>query len=174
MFDEIKPTCLSTSQDFDTFVRDNYASVMFGLIRDERATEEEADSATLQAMIIAGQQWPLESPKAFVRKVARRTLVNAVRKIGADRRRQDKLVAQYDRSPSPAADRQVVFDAEVHYVLDLLAQLPQRQRQVMTLKVDGLSDEEIAEVTEQKLATVRSNLRHARVKLQQMIRTREE
>ncbi|MEV6704299.1 RNA polymerase sigma factor [Micromonospora wenchangensis] len=173
MFDEIKTNHLCTSSDLDTFIRDNYALVMWGLVA-TGATQDEADSATLHAMIIAEQQWPLESPKAFVRTVARRTWINSVRRAEADRKRQDKLVAQYDRSPAPAADKKVVFDAEVRYVLSLLAQLPERQRQVMALKVDGLSDEEIAKVTGQKAATVRSNLRHARIKLQQMIRDRKE
>ncbi len=47
--------------------------------------------------------------------------------------------------------------------------LPAPQREVFALHMDGWQTEEIAEITEQKTATVRSNLRHARQKLLRMI-----
>jgi len=174
MFDAIKASDHSFYADFDTFVRASYASVMWGLVA-QGAKQDEADDATLHAMIIAAQQWPVKCPKAFVWTVARRAWISSLRTTEARRKRQEKLVAQYDRSSmAAAADQRVVFDAEVQYVLGLLAQLPERQRQVLALKVDGFSDDEIAVVTGQKPATVRSNLRHARIKVQQLIRDRKK
>jgi DNA-directed RNA polymerase specialized sigma24 family protein len=44
----------------------------------------------------------------------------------------------------------------------------------MAYTVDGLSIDEIAELTDQPAATVRSNLRHARTKLKAMVIPRPE
>jgi RNA polymerase sigma factor (sigma-70 family) len=173
MFEKTEATHPHLSQDFDTFVRENFVRVTWWLVAMGASPEEAAD-ATQHAMIIAGQKWPLASPTAFVRTVARRASIDSVRKAEAARKRQDRLRAQYDDSPAPASDEKVVFDAEVQYVLGLLAELPERQRQVVACKVDGLSDEEIADLTGQRLTTVRSNLRHARIKLKQMISDRRE
>jgi len=172
MANEIKAKSISSSSDFDTFVREHYELVMWGLIAGG-AAQHEADDATLQAMIIAGQQWPLESPKAFVRRVARNTLISSLRKAKADQKRQDKIFAQPAESYGTAEEK-VVFETEVQYVLSVLATLPKRQREVMALKVEGLSDQEIAEVTRMKLATVQSNVRHARIKLKQLFSDRKE
>jgi DNA-directed RNA polymerase specialized sigma24 family protein len=50
-------------------------------------------------------------------------------------------------------------------VLALLRALPPAQREVLALAADGFEPGEIAEITGQHTATVRSNLRHGRRRL---------
>jgi RNA polymerase sigma factor (sigma-70 family) len=138
------------------------------------ASLDQAVDATQQAMIVTCEKWPLSSPHAFVRLVAKRVFVDLTRKARITRKLYDRLAVLYDRTPAPAADTTAIFEDEVGYVLGLLAQLPMKQRTVIAYKMDGLSDEEIAELTGQKVSTVRSNLRHARTKLKNLIRDRKE
>jgi len=60
---------------------------------------------------------------------------------------------------------------EARRIVALLRRLPEHQRQVAALFYDGLSQAEITLAVDQPVATVRSNLRHARVRLKEMIRS---
>jgi RNA polymerase sigma-70 factor (ECF subfamily) len=55
----------------------------------------------------------------------------------------------------------------------MLHALPVAQREVIALTMDGYGAVEIAEITGQKPATVRSNLRHARRNLVAMLEREE-
>ncbi|GAA2492966.1 RNA polymerase sigma factor [Winogradskya humida] len=173
MFDNAKAITSTLGQERDEFVRDDFLPVVWSLVA-QGASVEEATDATQQAMIVACQKWPHPSPHAFVRLVAKRVFIDATRKARTARKLHERLSSLYDRTPAPAADTKAIFDAETTYVHGLLAQLPKRQREVMVHTMEGLSAEEIADLTGQNFATVRSNLRHARIKLKHLIRIRKE
>ncbi|MEV6527444.1 sigma-70 family RNA polymerase sigma factor [Longispora sp. NPDC051575] len=161
-----------SGQEFDKFASENFIPVTWSLVA-QGATPEQAADVVQEAMVETWCKWPHSSPHAFVRLVAKRKLIDIWRKSKTERDKHGRLAALPDRQVPPA-DEQVVFDTEVHQLLDLIAQLPQQQRLVIILKIEDRSLEEIAELTGQKLSTVRSNLRHARNKLKQMIRARKE
>ncbi len=62
----------------------------------------------------------------------------------------------------------VYQQSEVQMVLNAMSKLPARQRQVMAWYYDGYSAVEIAENLGMPVATVRSNLRHARETLRRL------
>jgi DNA-directed RNA polymerase specialized sigma24 family protein len=62
-----------------------------------------------------------------------------------------------------------IFGDEQRRVLRLLRALPSGQRTVAALSYDGLSCEEIAELTGKQAATIRSQLRHARKTLKEVM-----
>jgi RNA polymerase sigma factor (sigma-70 family) len=173
MFDNLEMATSNTHQDRDRFVKENFLPVVWWLMAQGAALDQALD-ATQQAMIVTCEKWPHRSPHSFARVVAKRVFVDFTRKARTSRKLHDRLTALYDRTPAPAADAKAIFDDEVAHVLGLLAQLPKRQRAVVAYKMDGFSDEEIADLTGQKVVTVRSNLRFARAKLKNLIRERKE
>jgi RNA polymerase sigma factor (sigma-70 family) len=62
-----------------------------------------------------------------------------------------------------------IFAEEQQHVLHALRALPSEQRIVVALRYDGATCEEIAAVTGKSPATVRSNLRHARRTLEELM-----
>jgi RNA polymerase sigma factor (sigma-70 family) len=164
---------LTPDQERDDFVRQNFAPIMFSLMA-QGASEADAADATQQAMIRVCQQWPHPSPHGFAKVVAKQAFIDMYRKERTADTRHERLCALFDRTPAPAADLKAIFDAEVVDVLTALQELPPKQREVIVHTMDGLSAEEIADLTGQKLTTVRSNLRHARAKLKPLIRDRKE
>jgi RNA polymerase sigma-70 factor (ECF subfamily) len=56
-------------------------------------------------------------------------------------------------------------------IVALLRRLPEQQRQTAALFYDGMSLAEIAEAVDKPIATVRSNLRHARTRLREMVQS---
>lgn len=143
--------------EFCAFFEGDYKAVV-GLLIKAGASLGDAEDAAQEAMHAALRQWPaIERPKSFTRKVAFRALYRAWGKA-----KREKLVHQGTRDEVMAP-----FDAgeDVHQALEMLKSLPEAQRLVFALYVDGYEPADIAEITAQHPDTVRSNLRHARQKL---------
>jgi RNA polymerase sigma-70 factor (ECF subfamily) len=129
------------------------------------ASIDDAEDATANAMIEAYQRWSLlENPTAWVRTAAIHDYVNRAQR---DRRRPRLEMEAVRRAfvdsvaPEPRPERD-----ERDQVLAILRSLPPAQRKVMALAMDGLEQTKIAELLQVQPATVRSNLRHARERLQ--------
>lgn len=129
------------------------------------ASRADAEDAAQDAMIQAWNQWEsIRDPAAWIRTVAVRAYLKQTRN-------RDRQAISLDESPGePAGDLGLdVFADEEQEVLRLLRELPEGQRTVAALFYDGLTCEEIAELTGKPAGTVRSQLRHARSTLKGMM-----
>jgi len=114
-------------------------------------------------MVLAWQQWEtICQPTAWVRTVA-------VRAFWRQADRHPSQTEPLELSADSADPDLGIFTDEQQQVLRLLRGLPVGQRTVIALLYDGLSCEEIAELTGKPPATVRSNLRHARAALREVV-----
>lgn len=148
--------------DFAGYYEGDYTPLVGLLIR-SGASRHEAEDVAQEAMHVALMSWPtIQSPKAFVRKVALRILHRswqvAEREVSAARRvAQDAMVEAFDANE----DRPEV--------MCMLRGLPEAQRVAFVLHHDGYGHAEISAITGQQRDTVRSNVRHARQKLLRML-----
>jgi RNA polymerase sigma-70 factor (ECF subfamily) len=149
-----------TEDGFASFFRERFSRTVVLLIS-MGASRADAEDATQEAMILAWRQWEsIREPTSWVRTVAVRAFW---RHIGKKRQTVplDEAVDQQAADPDLAT-----FAEEQQQVLRLLRGLPPGQRTVAALHYDELPCDEIAELTGKSPATVRSNLRHARKKLE--------
>lgn len=129
------------------------------------ASRADAEDATQEAMILAWQKWEsIREPAAWVRTVAVRTFW----KQAARQSNHTEPLEQADGESAVDPDLSI-FGEEQQQTLRLLRGLSTEQRTVAALFYDGLSCEEIAELTGKPSATVRSNLRHARRTLKEVV-----
>lgn len=127
------------------------------------ATRQDADDAAQEAMREVFLKWSnIDFPATYARTVALRTLSHAHKRR---KRENDLLTRAASGGAWPNTQPVTELDATSEYVMALLKTLSPEQRTVMALTVDGYSPAEIAEMTGQPAATVRSNLRHARTNL---------
>ncbi|MFE3991556.1 RNA polymerase sigma factor [Streptomyces goshikiensis] len=123
----------------------------------QRAEAEDAMHDAMMSLLLAlrgGAQ--VQHPRAWVRVVAARSYFR--------QQRRETLMSEVPEAVAP-----ISVDAEVAAAVDILEalkRLPARQSAIMRLSVADYSVADIAEVMDMEQATVRSNLRHARKKLQ--------
>lgn len=144
---------------FDGFFRRDFARLV-AFLRKAGFGPEAAEDAAAEAMAQAYRCWSsLISPSAWVRKAAFRLASNQ-----AERHRTGPTRAMAGGWLVHSCDdgEQQAEIEEQPGVLELLAQLPPRQRQVMAWRLEGFGIAEIAELMTMSEATVRSHLRHAR------------
>lgn len=134
---------------------------------------EAAKDAVQEAMLTAYQRWGrIQHPHAWIRRVAWR---NWFKRLKGDARTVAVAETQAEDGvwpPRPVPD-DVNLKDEQRAVIEVLYRLPGQQRVVMALSVDGLGPFEIADFLEMTPSTVRSNLRHARRRLEQEARRGE-
>ncbi|MET9458233.1 sigma-70 family RNA polymerase sigma factor [Streptomyces canus] len=155
-----------SGDDFDSFFRQEYRKLV-GFLRWIGASQEEAEDSAQTAMLKALEKWTeIEHPRAWVRTAAERYFLrSAVRDLDAPTRaiRGGWGVSEELACPeSPSRD-------EEQSVLALLGKLGYKQRQVMAYYIDGFCPNEIANLIGDNPATVRSNLRSARVNLDRIL-----
>lgn len=125
----------------------------------------DAEDAAQEAMILAWQNWAsIREPAAWVRTTAIRVFFKQSRK----EQNQAVPLEEADAYLSANPDLEI-FAEEEQKVLRLLRALPPGQRTIAVLFYDGMSCEEIAEFTGKIPATIRSQLRHARKTLKELI-----
>lgn len=152
-----------TDKRFDSFFQERFSRTVVLLIS-MGASRADAEDAAQEAMFQAWSQWrSIREPAAWVRTVAVRRYLRQYR-CG-----KPEVVLLDESVPPPAKDGLGSFEEEQRQVLRLLRTLPDGQRTVAALYYDGLNCEEIAHVLGRAPATVRSNLRHARLSLSEVI-----
>ncbi len=153
-------------EDFDAFFTDDFPKLTALLITMGHGSGI-AQECAAEAMYKAHERWAdLDRPRAWVRKVAiRDALKQAVRDAEGTRRAAEGGWADFATSPDPAR----IVEARQQRQ-ELLKGLPDRQREVMALTLDGFEPTEIADILALSPETVRSNLRHARDKLKKKYR----
>jgi RNA polymerase sigma-70 factor (ECF subfamily) len=152
-----------TESGFASFFRERFSRTVVLLIS-LGASRADAEDATQEAMVRAWQKWDsIDSPRAWVCTVAYRAYLRHAHA-------RDRHAETLDESAcEPAAEPDLGAFAGEEQVLRLLRALPPGQRVIAACFYDGLTCEEIAEVVEKPPATVRSQLRHARKALKEMI-----
>ena len=147
---------------FEDFFKGQFRPVM-SLLLISGATHAEAEEATQQAMITAFQNWSsIDTPSAWVRTVALRYFS---RMRGRDIARTSREIA--NATPTTMVDPSDPAATTEHdeWVTELLRSLPEGQRQVMALLVDGFTPGEISGMLGTSPAAVRNRLFEARRRL---------
>jgi RNA polymerase sigma-70 factor (ECF subfamily) len=154
-----------TEDDFASFFHERFGKTVIMLIT-MGASRADAEDATQEAMLAAWRQRDtIENAVAWLRTVASRKYWELV---GS----RPQTVSLDDSVPQAVAESGLsIFTEEQLQVLHLLRKLPSEQRTVVALRFDGATCEEIAAVTGKSPATVRSNLRHARNALKELMQT---
>jgi RNA polymerase sigma factor (sigma-70 family) len=152
-----------TESGFVSFYRERYSRMVVLLIA-QGASRADAEDATQEAMVRVWQKWnSIRSPRAYAWKVA---YCAFLRQLRSRDRQSDPLD---ESAGEPSTEPELDTFAGEQQVLCLLQALPPGQRVIVACFYDGLTCEEIAEVIEKPAATVRSQLRHARKALKEMI-----
>ncbi|MET7996040.1 sigma-70 family RNA polymerase sigma factor [Amycolatopsis sp. NPDC005232] len=158
---------MSDRADFDDFFRADFP-LLVGFLRKQGHDRATAEDAAQEAMTKALSSWDgITHPKAWVRTTAVRAANN--------NHRQRKGHEDFEPEKHPAvSDPGLVEYEERTLIVQVLEQLPPRQREVMAWYIDGYSVEEIAAALTMRPSTVRSNLRHARRQLERLYAGRRE
>ncbi len=160
---------VSPDENFEDFYRADIGRLIGFLVK-LGAGRSDAEDAASEAMYALLDRWArVDAPRAWVRITAKR----------AWWRRQEQarreVAAGIDRWTQGAADRLANEDGEDTWgIRAALGCLPPTQREVFALHLDGFGTREISAITATTEATVRSNLRHSRIRLRQWIETEGE
>ncbi len=155
----------------DEFFRDELVRRV-SFLRKVGFTRELAQDAAAEAMTCAYESWEaIKSPRGWVRRAAYRAALKQARRAREETLRAVTgswtVSSHYDADVIEARD-------EHHQVLELLGQLPPRQRLVMAWHLDGFNHNEISDRLHMSPPTVRSTLRHARARLKEIYQARAE
>ncbi|MFE5484068.1 RNA polymerase sigma factor [Streptomyces sp. NPDC056527] len=152
------PMRVGGSAAFDDFFRAEYLPLV-RLLMQLGARYSEAEDAAAEAMSVVYEKWEtITAHRAYARTTAIRLVRRRPRELATEIREQALGVASF--LPS--------VEAGALDVLEMLRELPYEQRLVMALTIADHTPAEIAELAGRPVATVRSNLRHARSALRRM------
>ncbi len=117
---------------------------------------------------------PPEHLPGYVRIMVRRQVYDRLRRTQATLRATlDESDANLWEVPDPSAEQafsNLIVNDQLH---SLLEALPTRQRQVVSLLAQGYGVAEVAERLNMSVVTVRSNVRHARAQLRELVSRNE-
>jgi RNA polymerase sigma-70 factor (ECF subfamily) len=149
-----------TSRDgFGPFFEQEFPRLVLYLVQ-RGAARGDAEDAAQETMWKAYDDWEkIGKPRAWIRTVAARS--GHLRRI--------RHVPWDDAAPEPAGADGGQAAVGGFEVVRLLRLLPDAQRDVFALHLDGFDNDEIGEIVGKRPATVRSLLRHARRRLQEVI-----
>jgi RNA polymerase sigma-70 factor (ECF subfamily) len=163
---------LGRDDGFEGFFRQTLDDLVLFLMR-VGASWGEAEDAAQEAMALAYQNWHgLKRPTAWVRVVAWRIHVRSAVRA---REALEHLHKASWLNVAGAADSELkLFGDDERLVINALRRLPLTQRLVMAWSYDGYSPAEIAIILGKRPETVRSDLRHARARLKQLLLDSED
>ncbi len=172
MRDTLAVTATSKSVEYTVYYRKDLKPLIWFVQRLGAFSLSEAEDVAQEAMKSLWKNWEkVENPDAYTRRAARWVLY---RMHGKAKRMREVAVTTYRADPNDVHLDEDPFDTDVRGVLAMLQALPKAQREVFALHMDDWDTEAIAQITEQKPATVRSNLRHARENLKRMIKKKTD
>ncbi|GLY80066.1 RNA polymerase sigma factor [Actinoallomurus iriomotensis] len=153
-----------TPENFDDYFRFDLPRLIRFTVR-LGASLPEAEDVAQQAMLDVFRHWDdVTAPAAYTRTAATRIYLRGRKNAKREHEAVQRSWIQ--------ETKELAFDGDVQYVMNMLAGLPTDQREIMAWAIDGYGPSEIAELTGRTAATVRSQLRHARRKLAQTIAQR--
>ncbi|PMB25563.1 sigma-70 family RNA polymerase sigma factor [Fischerella thermalis] len=152
-----------------------HGRLVYGLALKILADSQEAEDLTQEIFLTLWRKASSNPDcRFFVRYLVTVTRSRAIDKIRA-RTRQLKLVEKVgtmsnDITPEPTPVEQATFAERATRIYDALAQLPEKQRQVIELAYNqGLSQSEIAQKIDIPLGTVKTCTRQALLKLKRIL-----
>jgi RNA polymerase sigma factor (sigma-70 family) len=151
--------------NFSNFYKAELPRVLRFLYRQGASWDESWDAAQT-AFLEAMPRWAMiASPRAWIRTTAWRAHIAQRKRSDEDLRRAASTI---EWLPRPQFSDLGIAD-EDKIVLEAIASLPPRQRQVMAWHYDGYSHSEIAEILGLKVQNVAANLYQARQRLKQQL-----
>jgi RNA polymerase sigma-70 factor (ECF subfamily) len=146
--------------EFEQFYRAEQANLLKFLIY-RGAHPADAADASQHAWVEVYRRWDRVSHMAYPGAYIRQIASNEWKRLNS-RPQQDRDRAAQGGWIDLAAVEDIYDKEDVKTVLEILATLPERQREVMAWLYDGYSSQEIAERLKMQPSTVRSTIRHAR------------
>ncbi|MFI5546105.1 RNA polymerase sigma factor [Streptomyces sp. NPDC051815] len=154
---------MAEGKDFDDFFREEYPRLVYSVMR-LGASITEADDIAAEAMTTVYVRWhDVLNPAAYAWTSARHCYLARVR------HRRHEVACDEAGLPEPWAYDELDLPERERAVLSLVERLPEAQRTVLRLVYAGMRTREIASELGMPEATVRSNLRHARARLRQLL-----
>lgn len=148
--------------EFATFYQAEMPRLVLNLIKCW-PSKNEVEEAAQRAFALLFEQWDsVTYPRAWLRKVAFRSLLSLPVK-------NESPLADHEQLDVLGPSARVEQDEEQDAVLSALHQLPLTQRQVFALHYDEFKTCEIAEILNMKEAAVRQNLARARATLKGLL-----
>jgi RNA polymerase sigma factor (sigma-70 family) len=159
--------------DFDTLYRAE-GPLLMRFLRAQGAEEQEAWDAVQAAFeCLLRAKYPIQRPRFWLRTVALREYRHTCPRVPTRRRKMIETPTGPQELPEPApsesAAEAVERAEEFERLMELLRDLPTKQRQVMACQLDGLSHEETAELLNMQVAAVRKNYSRARKALSRQL-----
>lgn len=128
------------------------------------ANLQDAQNIAQETMTRAYSRWEtIDHPKTWIRTVVSHEYGRSAFAV------HDDPVDELPEMPDHGSDEVALFGQEQARVLDILPQLPPRQRQVMAWTYDGYAPAEIAELLHVEPNAVRVSLYEARQKLKERL-----
>jgi RNA polymerase sigma-70 factor, ECF subfamily len=128
-----------------------YVNRVYAFLRSQLGNAEDAEDVTSQVFMKAYGAYGRyearqESPTAWLFRIARNAALDHHRRAG----RKQRLERAVAREPVPSADPETLAEERILYreLLDSMAQLPTRQREVIGLRHSGLSFLEVGTLME--------------------------
>ncbi len=123
---------------------------VYGYVRAQVGVAADAEDVTAQVFIKAWEAYPRYQPQgatpaAWLFRIARNAVLDHLRSSG----RRERLVRVVAAQPEHLSDPSQVAEERIEYVrlMELVAELPERQREVIALRHSGLSFQEVGDLT---------------------------
>lgn len=108
------------------------------------------------------------SETTFVAMIARRRLIDRLRK--SQRQPQIDSIEEMTVEPAKAQDKQMQTAVEAHQAAEAMSALKPEQRKVLQLSIyQGLSHQEIADLTGMPIGTVKSHARRGLIQIREVL-----
>ena len=122
---------------------------VYAYVRAQLGGSADAEDVTSQVFIKAWEAYPRyepqgATPSAWLFRIARNATLDFHRSSG----RRERLVRVVANEPEPVADPSEMASANIEYkqLMELVAELPERQREVIALRHSGLSFQEVGDL----------------------------
>ena len=155
---------------------EQYGGLIWSLSRRMTASSTDAEEVVQEIFVSLWESAARFDPQkgneaSFVAMIARRRLIDHVRSSTRRKRLVESVRNQSD--PLPAIDNtgsRTDIEDEVKQVLQAIAKLNENQQRVLHLAIHhGLTQEEIAEVTDLPLGTVKTNARRGMIRVRELL-----
>ncbi|WP_372448616.1 RNA polymerase sigma factor [Streptomyces durocortorensis] len=132
---------------------------LINFLKNKTDSKTQAEDIAQEATIQLVKNWEkVEHPKAWIYKVAN----NIIYRRAREQFHKEIVTSEHIER---AIESPIDFITESSDIIQVLKELPKRQRQVLAWTLSGYSPSEISEILEVEQSTVRSTMRHARAYL---------
>lgn len=158
---------------------DEYGGLIWTLARRMSTSPTEAEDAVQEVFIALWENADRfdetkGSEVTFVAMIARRRLVDRLRKVDRERRAMDRVRSQSEAEGLPETSERSWQSDEVEQIQEAMAMLSPSQQRVLQLSIhQGYTHEQIARITELPLGTVKTHARRGLIRIRQLLADRQ-